>query len=498
MEVGFMRRFKSLHLALLALSGLCLNTAYANTSTLTSLTDTEMSATTGQALMSLSYIAPSDSANLMRNISGSNNIGFYKLGLEAELELNANIKNLQLGCGGQNGVGGCDIDIKNLALSGLPNGGNYDINGNAVRNGGYDIDGNPAYSGDGRAATSAKISNPFLEFAIKNPNSASTREVVGFRAGAEKINALLTAGLTNNASPSTTDGIQSLSGFMRFSPTTGEVTTTPGLFGKTNDQRISGKLNALGFDRDWVSDPASSDTLGISIPSVTAGFLTPAFQVNGKRQTSARIDNVTASVDIPLDQGPNNQLKVDFDCILVIACSAKIKLKEGSRIEGLPLNVSFEQSLSMIHNIPLTGTGGYLSLQLQDLLWPGNYIDGADIGKTSLSNFTQASDIARAGWWMSFAEPVNLGLLKGQNPVDVSAVYPQVATKASAFLNQESQRIYAPALDSIGTLFGITLTTPNPIIIDLSDATPATLSLSNLQLKNQVPKSNCYGTLTFC
>jgi hypothetical protein len=189
---------------------------------------------------------------------------------------------------------------------------------------------------------------------------------------------------------------------------------------------------------------------------------------------------------------------VDFDCILVIACSAKIKLKEGSRIEGLPLNVSFEQSLSMIHNIPLTGTGGYLSLQLQDLLWPGNYIDGADIGKTSLSNFTQASDIARAGWWMSFAEPVNLGLLKGQNPVDVSAVYPQVATKASAFLNQESQRVYAPAGAAVGTLFGITMTTPNPIIIDLSDATPATLSLSNVQLKNQVPKSNCYGTLTFC
>lgn len=40
---------------------------------------------------------------------------------------------------------------------------------------------------DGRAATSAKISNPFLEFAIKNPNSASTREVVGFRVGAEKL-----------------------------------------------------------------------------------------------------------------------------------------------------------------------------------------------------------------------------------------------------------------------------------------------------------------------
>jgi hypothetical protein len=149
MEVGFMRRFKSLHLALLALSGLCLNSAYANTSTLTSLTDTEMSATTGQALMSLSYIAPTDGANLEK-LRDSSNVGFYKLGLEAKVELNANIRNLQLGCGGANGANGCDIDIKNLALSGLNDG--------TVATGPQQ--GGPTFSGE-RAATSAKITNPF-------------------------------------------------------------------------------------------------------------------------------------------------------------------------------------------------------------------------------------------------------------------------------------------------------------------------------------------------
>ena len=80
------------------------------------MTDSEMSNVNGQALMSLSYIAPKDTANQMKNIT-DNNVGFYKLGLEAELELNANIKNLQLGCGGSNGAGACDIDIKNLALT---------------------------------------------------------------------------------------------------------------------------------------------------------------------------------------------------------------------------------------------------------------------------------------------------------------------------------------------------------------------------------------------
>ena len=86
MEVGFMRQFKSLHLALLALGGLCLNTTNA-TSTLTSLTDTEMSATTGQALMSMSYIAPTDGANLEKLRDSSSNVGFYKLGLEAKVEI---------------------------------------------------------------------------------------------------------------------------------------------------------------------------------------------------------------------------------------------------------------------------------------------------------------------------------------------------------------------------------------------------------------------------
>lgn len=508
-----MRRFKSLHLALLALSGLCLNTAYANTSTLTSLTDTEMSATTGQALMSLSYIAPSDSANLMRNISGSNNIGFYKLGLEAELELNANIKNLQLGCGGQNGVGGCDIDIKNLALSGLPNGGNYDINGNAVPKGGYDIDGNPAYSGDGRAATSAKISNPFLEFAIKNPNSASTREVVGFRAGAEKINALLTAGLTNDASPSTTDGIQSLSGYMQIAGTTGDVWTQATTFGKSSSncmpqtsaptacQSIAGKLNVALFGRrDFVSLPADGNTSGISIPSMNVGFTLNPFTVNGKRQTKAVAPNVTATIpEIAIarvtgcsesaacnDLYRNDQLEVSLrdpnnlaseDCVLWI-CTAKFKMGAGSKLTDLNIDITFQQSLSMIHNIPLKGTGGYLSLQKEALQWPG----------------ANADDVAQSGWWMSFAEPVQLGYLKALQQVDISNVLPQVAT----FVTQQlyaSSPIDVNLIDALGAAVNQPIT--KTLVIPVSN-NRATLMLENLQLKNQSIPSNCYGTLTFC
>ena len=72
---------------------------------LKALDDDQMSAQTGQALLNLSYIAPTDAANIESTRSGGdNNTGFYKLGIEAEMELNANIKNLQLGCGGVNGA----------------------------------------------------------------------------------------------------------------------------------------------------------------------------------------------------------------------------------------------------------------------------------------------------------------------------------------------------------------------------------------------------------
>lgn len=521
-----MRRFKSLHLALLALSGLCLNTAYANTSTLTSLTDTEMSATTGQALMSLSYIAPSDSANLMRNISGSNNIGFYKLGLEAELELNANIKNLQLGCGGANGANGCDIDIKNLALSGLNDG--------TVATGPQQ--GSPTFSGE-RAATSAKITNPFLEFAINNPDSASTREVVGFRLGAEAIEGLLSAGLENLSTISTTDGIQSLSGYLQLANLSGQVSTAPATFGAAGAsgcaavvgqangscQAIAGKIDStIGGQRGFVSytSAASSDTLGISVPGLTVPFTKNSVSViSGNRMTSAVVNNINVTVPhIALDCARSNrasaaacgnaptsnfvnQLLVDLiqygnypdgtslttngnsnNCITVLSIcvvgTAQFQMGAGSTLDGLNLNVTFNEALNFFHNIPLRGTGAYLALQSKALQWPGSNSD----------------DIAQKGWWLSIKDPIDLGYLTSTDEADISAVLPQVAGYVTKAL-MEGSDIPVSLIDGLGAATG------NPLVktlnIDVSSQT-ANLSLINLQLTSQYVKSNCYGSLKFC
>ena len=471
-------------------------TGLVNAQGMVPLTDVQLSETTGQALMSLNYIDPAATKNPMKGIvtnGQSNKIGFYKLGMEAEIELNANIKNLQLGCGGVNGAGSCDIDIKNLSLSGLPSS--------------YDAVGNPVYS-EGRASTSGKMTNPFMEFAISNPESSSTRELKGIRFSAEKIDALLSAGVNNGATASTTDGIQNLSGFMQIAATSGTAVTKPTVFGTGSNQALTGYANISGLgNASFVSDPSKS--VGIAIPSMNVNFNIPQFTVNGVRNTKAVVNDILTNISsIPLDSNRNDSLYVNLGCsapgaglcglITGVVPNTTFKMDAGSNITNLNMNITFEQALSMIHNIPLTGTGGYLAMQSTSLLWPGATIAVSDIGKTSLADMSNGTDVAKTGWWMSFAQEVQLGKLNVTNPVSIDSVLPQVSTLVSSAL-QKSPYTYVNFGSAIGALTGSPIT--QKINVDLGSYTqsnPATMTLLNQQLNNQNVVSNCYGSLKFC
>lgn len=511
--------------------------------TMVALDEQQLANQTGQALFNLSYIAPTDASNLMRDktINGNpiGNIGFYKLGIEADVELNANIRNLQLGCGGINGVNECDIDIKNLSLSGLPN--NFDSATGTINTN----EGNPDFgSTNQRAATSAKLNNPFIEFAINNPNDAALREIRGFRISAEKISALLTAGLDNLSIPSSTDGIQSLSGFMRIAPTTGSVDTKQTLFGNTSDQVLTGVkkdaqgnlltddqapmmiVSLLGTHKRIInSTPGNPENLGITIPSLkNIAFNTPGFRVNGNRNSAAVVNGIKLKVnEIPMGVvsdgfdangnqkftkvGANNQLFVTYNPILGLAKSAKFQMADGSKVTNLNMDVTFSQALSMFHNIPLNGTGMYLSFQKDATLWPGAYIKTiadkdyatdsySELNQTDLVKMTQ-SDVAQRGWWMSFSDPVRLGTLKASSPVDISATLPQVAYLSSLFL--QDNPIPVSGGEGLGSLFG---TPVNKLLnIDLDTYTknnPVKTILQNLKLVNQVVTPNCWGGVKFC
>ena len=158
---------------------------------LTGLTDDEMAAETGQALFNLSYTAPGDVKNAMPS---STQVGFYRLGFEAEVAINANIKNLQLGCGGVNGAGACDVEIQNFSLGCVANsaGSCVSLPTNTLGS----VSGAATHTTSSTTVSDIAanqnqlkdfvLNNPFFDIAIKNPNSASLREVVGFRIGAEK------------------------------------------------------------------------------------------------------------------------------------------------------------------------------------------------------------------------------------------------------------------------------------------------------------------------
>ncbi len=446
-----MRRFKSLHFTMLALGSICLNSVYASSEGLQRLSDSEMSATTGQALMSLTYTAPTDAKNLM---GSSANIGFYKLGMEAELALNANIKKLQLGCGGVNGAGGCDIDLDNVSLSGV------------------------ADTRDGRVQSDAILTNPFLEFAIKNPNSASTREISGIRFSAEAIQGLLTIGTENSATP---NGINSLSGYMVVAPQTGLATVNSSRITQTGspactvyatngcgiNQPITGKARGTlplgaGFNLDFVT---KSYDITLT-PTQKAQLSLPQQVITGSRMTKADLMASAVVNGINL----SGTLAADVDILGGITLNGDLT----GTINNLPVTVPLSENLGYIHKINLSGSPVSLSMQGQNIRWPGT------------------ESIAKPGWWLELSNPIDIGSI---DPTDSVTIKADTVRDA---LTSVSQELTANPLDC-GFLATACLVGNFDVgTRDLGGASPSELQLSDLQLVNQTFAPNCYGNLRFC
>ncbi|MCH7384121.1 hypothetical protein MMP71_09675 [Acinetobacter dispersus] len=487
-----MRQFKSRHLAIFLLGSSCLNFAYATTSTLKSMTDSELSASTGQALMSLSYIAPTDAKNLESQRSGGDqNLGFYRLGMEAELELNTNIKKLQLGCGGVNGIGGCDIDIDYLSLSGVSD------------------------TREGRASSSAKLTNPFIEFAIKNPNSAATRNVVGLRLSAEKVLGLLTFGTENSANP---DGINSLSGYMKVRSGIGDTeaerskikgyANTAAQYMSLATYPIEGRLIA-----NVLVDLADADFRtnggGFSIPEMNnLPFETPQIVVNGKRNISVGLN---ATVNVPtIHLGTGNDypsggrtttdtngrtiavytagnpvdavitgcrnLTLAPTCLVAWEGRQFSNIRMSGSVSGAKATVNFQEALGYIHRLEINSAAS-LSLQNQNILWPDS----------------EVTNIAQQGWWLALQDPVSIGRVEPTQRLSLEPLLGQFAAKAGNYLKQNPAR----TSDILGVMTGMGLGADIGNV-DLSNVSPLQMNLSNLQLNGQNFAPNCYGSLKFC
>ena len=303
---------KQLKAILLTAAGLCLTQA-AFADRLTSLDDQQMSEVTGQALLNLNYVAPGGS-----NPNG--NMGFYRLGLEAQLELNANIKKLQLGCGGVKGTG-CDIDIDNIALTGITS---------------------STAQGAG-VGTDFKLTNPFIEFAIQNPDSAATRTITGFRLGALSARGIMNIGSNGDLNTLADDtGINSLSGDIGVRVTNAKI----------NDVRAT--VLGLGLLRGSATIDSYSTTLLNNRDSTFS--LTKMTAQASPSLLSLKLTNVNMN-DIPY-RTVHQLLVADTD-------------SNGNLIAT---------------------SNAYISSQSKDIFWQ------------NVSNQTWASNAAKQGWWISIPQ----------------------------------------------------------------------------------------------
>lgn len=302
---------------------------------LDSMDDDDMRQIQGQALFNTNYIAPGAG-------NPNANIGFYRLGLEAELQLNANIRRLALGCDGANATGVCDIDISNVRLTGV--------------SAGAGVDAGPP--------TSAVLTNPFLEFAIKNPNSASTREISGLRFGS--LGALGKLSIGENPNPAS-------------------------LADDTGITRLSGDLTANVINAVLTN------------VNVCVGFTAFGACVGIPLSGSATV--ASYSQQLILDRATT---VADLGPMVAVASGSLLGLTlTNTHLNNTPLRT--------IHEIAIQNTDGtptrdfYLSLQKEAINWQ----------KTSTNSFT-GSVAAQPGWWLSLPQVV-LEDVTSNDRIDVGA-----------------------------------------------------------------------------
>ncbi|MFW2100747.1 hypothetical protein [Acinetobacter johnsonii] len=410
---------------------------------MTALNDEELSEVEGQSLMNLEFQQGTNTTDAQGKTYNQSNIGFYKLALSAELELNANIKKLQLGCGGDNNsirANSCDIDIDHISLSGLPDDANY--------------------TSDQRAATSALITNPFIQFAIKNPTSAATREVLGFRVSAEKIKGLMTLGTENTSTP---NGINTFSGYMKTKTASGTAVTeartmTYADTGLQIKGKVTGTILFIPTTLDY-----TSDNYNLTLSSTTAPFTINSTIVSGTRMKDVTLKG----------SGTVGQINFSGPLTATVLGGVPLNKQVTGNITGLKTDITVNQSLGLIHALYLNNPAS-LSLQSQDILWTG-----AAVG-------------ANKGWWLAMEDEVELGSL---SPTTKVAITNEVLKQTIAGINKDLTEHPRPCGD---LLFQCALGSDLAVGNVPMNSTTLDFPLTNLSLQGQNFRSNCYGGLKFC
>jgi len=409
------RRFIISSMSLLALVG-----PAGSVSAMQPLDDQALGNETGQAAFYTSYIDPAGNGATGTNSSG---LGFFTLGLQGTVALNANINHLQLGCGGVNGPQGCDIDLSQVRLHGLT----PDANGN--------------YAG-----SDATLTNPFIQLAIKNPTSLSTRQVVGVAFGSQGASGMLSIGqnpLSTNGGnpgkpggvtgPNGETGINSLSGNLQVAVSNLNVPIT-----------ISGFIPATATIKQTATQPfVTGDASG------TGTFYQ---YLSGNRITGGTLGNISLNANLPV--------------LGVVTANATLA----------------PENLIDVHNLIVSSTstqGMLLSLNSMAILWP-------QVGTSGVYSFPNTNTATN----QTLNADGTVGSV-GYNSNGANIPLQQLQAQTGWFLSLPQA--------SIGGTAATPLTTAN-VNLSLFGAIGALAGGVNLPSVNlqQVPTTNCYGGYKFC
>ena len=256
--------------------------------------DNELSDITGQALFVGDKVT-------------ENGYTFYRGGLDATLDLNMNVKNLELGRTDT----GVDLHAENLAFGCTSDGTNC------------------VPSGDATGLKPFSMSRPYLQFAIKNDDNPTLREIVGLRLGAENVNGPLSIGK-----------FKSFSGFLNA----------------TANIEMQGQ-----YDVGVTCDNASAPCRGTAQDQGCCVFWTPRPPTND----GSTYYEENPGTDAPGDADPNNDFSQpewtlgvndDHECVLGTCASFSnltVEFETQSRT-GLPVSLNGKrQTQAFIYDLRL-------------------------------------------------------------------------------------------------------------------------------------------------
>lgn len=357
-------------------SGLLLACALSTTpahADMTPLSDGELEHVQGQGLFWSDKILGTELAGTN---AYSTPFTFYRVGMDAQLDLNLNIGKLQLGCGGVNDFinanAGCDIDIDYAQLMG--------------RNG----------TSPGNPLSAFSLTRPYLELAIKNDGTAN-REIVGLKIGTQTADGAISAGRRYNNGQTNQENMDS-------NGCTGASTGAGALGCHSGINSVSG---FLGAEMSLQMRVIASICGGALIGGFCLGIPVPldAWGCTGRLTTPQ------------CTTYPNTPLYVDLGGTRMQSLGLRAAYLDlsGNGLSGILTGIlgnayaSLDADLRLVHKMTLENTGDFfLSFQREPVAYP-RYSKMTPASDPAVVNDICKSAYATARCSSAYAVPANTG-----------------------------------------------------------------------------------------